>query len=128
DLKILVVDDSKDILSLVNLWLAKTGAKIRTAGSAPEALKVFKEFHPDILLSDIGMPEEDGYSLIEKVRKLPANEGGNVQAAALTAYARDEERLLSLKAGFQMHIPKPISDAKLISAVSELAQAVRAEA
>jgi signal transduction histidine kinase/CheY-like chemotaxis protein len=121
-IKILVVDDSPDILELIELWLAAERAEVRHASSAAEALKVFPEFKPKILLSDIGMPEMDGYQLINAVRKLPVEAGGHVLAGALTAYARDEEKSRALKAGFQIHISKPISNSDLIGAISALLQ------
>ena len=116
--RILVVDDSLDILQLINLWLRKANAQVQLASSAAEALKEIPRFKPDIVLSDIGMPTMDGYELIKRIKTLP---GGNViKAVALTAYAKDEERTRAIEAGFQMHISKPISRDQLISAVSTL--------
>jgi CheY-like chemotaxis protein len=93
-----------------------------TASSASEGLDALHQFQPDILISDIGMPEEDGYSLIEKVRALPSQQGGRIPAVALTAYARAEDRIKVLAAGFQMHAPKPIEPAELAAIVASLAQ------
>jgi PAS domain S-box-containing protein len=123
--KVLAVDDSQDILSLINIWLSKAGAQVKTATSAKEGFEVFRSFRPDVVLSDIGMPGEDGYSFIAKVRALSGEEGGGTAAAALTAYARDEERRQALVAGFQMHISKPISSDKLLAAVFRLRNASR---
>jgi CheY-like chemotaxis protein len=77
---------------------------------------------PDVLISDIGMPGEDGYSLIRKVRALPSQSGGRIPAVALTAYARAEDRIKALAAGFQMHAPKPVEPAELAAIVASLAQ------
>jgi len=76
---------------------------------------------PDVLVSDLGMPDEDGFSLIRRVRERPAADGGAVPAAALTAYARDEDRVRALAAGFQMHLPKPVDPADLVAVVASLA-------
>lgn len=119
-IRVLVVDDSPDILQLISVWLKKAEVEVKLVGSADEVLKSIAQFKPHVLLSDIGMPEVDGYQLISKIRKLSKEEGGSVPAVALTAYARDEERTRALNAGFQMHISKPISSSQLISAVASL--------
>ncbi len=108
-IKVLVVDDSEDLLMLIGRWLRNKGAVVATANSAQAALHVFKDFRPDVLLSDIGMPDEDGYSLLNKIRALSPEEGGKTPAAALTAYARVEERDQALDAGFQIHVAKPVT-------------------
>jgi len=77
---------------------------------------------PDVLVSDIGMPDEDGYSLIRRVRTLGPERGGNVPAVALTAYARAEDRMKAILAGFQMHVPKPVEGAELLTMIASLAQ------
>jgi hypothetical protein len=77
---------------------------------------------PDVLISDIGMPEEDGYALIRKLRDMPAGRGGNVPAIALTAYARTEDRLQALRAGYQMHVTKPVELTELAAVVASLAK------
>ena len=97
-------------------------AKVQTAASAMEALTRLRELVPDLLISDIGMPEEDGLSLIRKVRALGPAHGGSVPAVALTAYARVEDRLKVLAAGFQLHVAKPIEPAELIAVVSTAAE------
>ena len=79
------------------------------------------EWRPDVILSDIAMPEEDGYSFIGKVRSLPREKGGDIPAAALSAYARDEDRMQALAAGYQMHIAKPIGASQLVTMVAKLA-------
>ncbi|HYH84090.1 MAG TPA: PAS domain S-box protein [Pyrinomonadaceae bacterium] len=121
-LKVLVVDDEADARDLLRVGLAQCGAEVRTVGSAQEALEAFEKEIPDLLISDIGMPVQDGYGLIKRVRELPAERGGRVPAIALTAYARTEDRLKSLRAGYQMHVPKPVELAELITVAASLAQ------
>jgi signal transduction histidine kinase/ActR/RegA family two-component response regulator len=121
-LDILVVDDDADTLDTVRVLLEQSGARVRVAGSVREALETMSSRVPDLLISDIGMPDEDGYALIRKVRALDPEHGGRVPALALTAYARVEDRLQVLSAGFQMHVPKPIEPAELIAVVGSLAE------
>lgn len=118
--KILVVDDSPDILTLIELWLANTHADIRLVNSAWEALDIIDSFQPDILLSDIGMPDKDGYQLIREIRAHQNHNVRNVFAIALTAYAKDDERQRALAAGFHLHVSKPISSQQLLRAVSSM--------
>jgi signal transduction histidine kinase/CheY-like chemotaxis protein/PAS domain-containing protein len=118
DLRILVVDDEPDARDLVAAVLEQCGAKVTTAASARDALALLERELPDLLLSDIGMPEEDGYSLIRKVRALPG--AAHIPAAALTAYARAEDRRKALDAGYMMHIPKPVEPAELVSVIASL--------
>lgn len=120
--RVLAVDDNSDTRDLVEAVLNRCGAEVRSSDSAAGALDVLREWRPDVLLSDIGMPHEDGYELIRRVRALDASHGGCVPAAALTAYAREEDRSLSLAAGFQMHLVKPVNPAELIAAVACLAR------
>lgn len=89
--------------------------------SAAEALEALEQHKPDILISDLGMPDEDGYSLISKIRALPPERGGQIPAAALTAYARAEDRMRVLRSGFQFHLPKPVDSAELVTVVASLA-------
>lgn len=119
-LRVLIVDDEEDGRSLVTMVLQKCGAEVIEADSAESGFKALQEFMPDVLISDLGMPVEDGYSLIRKTRALPADKGGKTPAAALTAYARIEDRMRVLRAGFQMHIPKPVEPAELIAVVANL--------
>ncbi len=119
-IRVLVVDDSPDILELISIWLKKAHADFKLTHSAAEALAELPKFKPDVLLSDIGMPEMDGYELIRRVRSSTEPSVRDVQAVALTAYAKDEERTKALQAGFQMHISKPISNDQLVSAISLL--------
>lgn len=100
-----------------------------TAGSVAEAIRLVREKRPDIVISDIGMPEEDGYALIKKLRRLSPEEGGRTPAVALTAYARTEERTKALVSGFNMHVPKPVEPSELLAVLTSLAAiSVRAEA
>ena len=120
--RVLVVDDSQDILYLLRMWLGKAGAEVKLTHSADEVLKEIDTFKPHVFVSDIGMPEVDGYQLITKIRSLPDSYSRNVPAIALTAYAREEEKARALNTGFQMHISKPISNYQLVTAVSSMAQ------
>ncbi|MBD1929421.1 PAS domain-containing protein [Trichocoleus sp. FACHB-90] len=119
--RILVVDDEADTREFLTFALEEYGAETMVAASAAEALKALELYHPDVLLSDIGMPEEDGYSLIRKVRSLSLERGGSIKAVALTAYAREEDQERAISAGFQMHVAKPVEPAELVAAVSSLA-------
>jgi len=120
-LRILLVDDEPEARQIISTVLTRTGADVKTCNSAREALTKLVEWGPDVLLSDIAMPDEDGYSFIKKVRALPRAKGGEIPAAALTAYARDEDRRLALASGYQMHIAKPISSSQLVLMISTLA-------
>jgi signal transduction histidine kinase/CheY-like chemotaxis protein len=120
-LRVLVVDDEMDTRQLISHSVTRRGAEVKTCGSAREALELLEQWRPDVLLSDIGMPGEDGYSLISKVRALPPERGGHTPAAAFTAYAREEDRERALAAGYQMHIAKPISSDDLVATLGQLA-------
>lgn len=129
-LRVLVVDDNADTLELVTIILGEYGTEVITAASATEAIEaitqgargVMAQLKPNILISDIAMPGVDGYSLIRKVRTLSSEQGGQIPAIALTAYASEEERTRILDAGFQMHIPKPVEPSELVAVVAKLAQ------
>ncbi|MGB8507048.1 MAG: PAS domain S-box protein [Pyrinomonadaceae bacterium] len=120
-LRLLVVDDEEDTRILLKMVLEKCGASVTTASSAREALAALKELRPHVLISDLGMPEEDGYALIKKVRALPEEDGGQTPSAALTAYARVEDRMKVLRSGFQIHITKPVEPGELVAVVANLA-------
>ena len=120
-IKALVVDDEVDARALIKRLLEDRGAIVRTAGSVAEAFALLEAERPDVLVSDIGMPGEDGYALIRRVRALPTQAGGDVPAVALTAYARSEDRLKAIMAGFQMHLAKPVEAAELLAQVVSLA-------
>jgi hypothetical protein len=124
-LRVLVVDDEPDARALLRRLLEECRASVRQARSAADAMEQFRAEVPDVLISDIGMPGEDGYSLIRRVRALPAEQGGHVPAIALTAYARAEDRVRAVLAGFQAHIPKPLEPAELIATVGSLAGLTR---
>ena len=124
-LRVLLVDDEADSRDLVNLVLEECGAEVVTAESASEALEAVKGEKFQIIISDIGMPDEDGFSLIRKIRRLTDEQGGNTPAIALTAYARAEDRVRALRSGFQIHIAKPVEPAELIAVVANLAGRMR---
>ncbi|MDF2440760.1 MAG: hypothetical protein JWN98_1744, partial [Abditibacteriota bacterium] len=121
NLRVLVVEDEVDGLELIVALLRFSGAQVRGVGSVREGWNLFRDWRPDMLVSDIGMPEEDGYSLIRRVRALPDAEGGQIPAIALTAYARDEDRAQALAAGFNRHLSKPVEAAALTHVVADLA-------
>ncbi|HEY8187463.1 MAG TPA: ATP-binding protein [Pyrinomonadaceae bacterium] len=120
-LRVLIVDDEADARQIIGTMIARTGAEVKTCESAREALQTLEEWRPDVLMSDIGMPGEDGYSLINKVRSLPSERGGHTPAAAFTAYAREEDRNRALAAGYQMHVAKPVSSSQLVAMIAQLA-------
>jgi signal transduction histidine kinase len=127
-LRILVVDDQQDSRAFLGTLLQNQGATVCSAGSAPEALQTFARERPDVVVSDIAMPGEDGYDLIRQLRALPARDGGHTPAVALTAYVRNEDVAAALAAGYQRHVKKPVIVSELIGAVAELAAApTRAE-
>jgi PAS domain S-box-containing protein len=119
--RVLVVDDEEDTREFVRVLLDRCRARVTVARNATEALAALQRERPDVLLSDIAMPEEDGYRLIQKVRALPADRGGRTPAVALTAYARSEDRTRALLAGYQNHVTKPIEPGELLAAVASLA-------
>jgi signal transduction histidine kinase/ActR/RegA family two-component response regulator len=119
-LRVLVVDDEQDALTLLGEVLETKGAEVHTAASAVEALARFASIRPDVLVSDIGMPEIDGYGFIRRVRSLPSSAGGATPAVALTAYARTEDVQRAFAEGYQMHVTKPVEPAQLATAVANL--------
>jgi PAS domain S-box-containing protein len=124
-LRILVVDDEADTRDLLKQGLEYCGAKVSVVGSAAEALDAVMARVPDVLISDIGMPGVDGYDLIRQVRGLPPNRGGKIPAIALTAYTRTEDRLQSLRAGYDMHVPKPVELAELVAVATTVVRRAR---
>ncbi|HEX7316974.1 MAG TPA: PAS domain S-box protein [Pyrinomonadaceae bacterium] len=118
--KVLVVDDEPDTRELLTAGLGRCGAEVLAVGSAAEAFEAVEKSPPDLIISDIGMPGEDGYELMRRVRGLPAASGGRVPAIALTAYARVEDRMQALRAGYQMHVPKPVELAELAAVAMSL--------
>jgi CheY-like chemotaxis protein len=119
--RVLVVDDEPDTRELMGLILEEHHAEVQTAGSAAEALAVLARCRPMVLVSDIGMPGEDGYALIQKVRRLPPEQGGAVPALALTAFVRAEDRTRAILEGYQLHLAKPVEPWVLASHVASLA-------
>jgi signal transduction histidine kinase/ActR/RegA family two-component response regulator len=121
--RVLVVDDEADAREVVALILRRHGAEVITASSAPEALGLLERELPQVLVADIEMPVEDGYSLIRKLREIPSPRGANTPVIALTAYAGEQDRARVLRAGFNLHVPKPVQPPELIAAIASLAKA-----
>jgi len=117
-IRVLVVDDARDVREAVTDILAEDGAEVTAVGSAEEALAALQGERPDVLLSDLAMPGKGGYWLIGQVRALPPERGGVTPAAALTAFTGPEHRASVLRAGFQLHVEKPIALDALIQAVA----------
>jgi PAS domain S-box-containing protein len=120
--RILVVDDQADARELLKLVLERCGAQVVLAASAAEALEMVSGERPDLLLSDLEMPEQSGYDLIRQLRALPADRGGRTPAVALTAYASAHDRMKVLRAGFLTHVPKPVEPAELATVVASVAR------
>ncbi len=120
-LRVLVVDDDEDACEILGVVLKQAGAEVRTCLSATQALTAMDSWVPDILVSDIAMPGEDGYTLIRKVRARKTEDGGGVPAVALSAYGRSEDRMKALSAGFQVHVGKPIEPSMLVDVVATVA-------
>jgi len=118
-LRILAVDDEPDALGVVSSILGSAGAKVKSATSVSQAVDLINQWRPDVLISDIGMPDEDGYELIRQVRAQPDKQK-NIPAIALTAFARTQDRLKVLSGGYQMHVPKPIEPRELITVVASV--------
>jgi CheY-like chemotaxis protein len=117
-LRIIVVDDEEDSRDLVSAILTRCGGEVKACESTAEALKAFRVWKPDILVSDIGMPVEDGYTLIQKLRKQRLKLAREIPAIALTAYATDDDRNRALSAGFQLHVTKPIEPETLVRSIA----------
>lgn len=126
-LRVLLVEDESDTREFLTFAFTQQGAEVRACATASEALQALEQSRPNVLVSDIGLPDEDGYVLINKVRALPAERGGDIPAVALTAYARDDDRRRALAAGYQMHIPKPIQPRDLTAALATLVERKRHE-
>ena len=119
-LRVLLVDDEPDTLEILRVMLNQFGANVRGAASTNDALEAFIEWKPDVLVSDLGMPGEDGFALIGKVRALTPEQGCDIPAAALTAHVREEDRTMALAAGYQTHLKKPVDPNKFAAAVARL--------
>ncbi|WP_017315803.1 hybrid sensor histidine kinase/response regulator [Mastigocladopsis repens] len=122
DLQVLVVDDDTDTRDFVTTMLQQFGATVTSVASVRQALSAIEKSLPDVLVSDIGMPEEDGYTLIREVRNLEPEIGGHIPAIALTAYVREQDCTRALESGFQMYVTKPVEPANLINAIAKMAQ------
>jgi PAS domain S-box-containing protein len=121
NVRVLIVDDEADARSVLTAIMERCGAEAMAVASTAEAVKALDSFKPDVLMSDIGIPDEDGYSLIRKIRALSPEQGGKIPAVALTAYAREEDRIRALLAGYQAHVAKPVNPAELIAVLTGLA-------
>ena len=120
--RVLLVDDDGDTLNMLSAMLTASRATVQTAASADEALEALRWFRPDVLVSDLAMPGEDGYSLIKRLRALEEAAGGRIPAVALTAYVRVKDRTRALSAGFNMFVPKPVEPNELVAAVANLTE------
>ena len=118
--RVLVTDDDDEAVALAETILTGAGASVRTCLAAGPALDLLQQWRPDVLVSDIEMPGEDGYSLIRKVRALAAEDGGDTPAIALTAYGRTQDRVRSLAAGYSMHVPKPVDPGELTAIIASV--------
>ena len=126
-MKVLLVDDDPDTLQILSVMLAESKAGVQTAASVNEALEILEWYQPHVLVSDLAMPGEDGYSLIRKVRALEAKTGKQIPVVALTSYVRVEDRARALSAGFNMFVPKPVQPEELIMALVSLAEVETAQ-
>jgi PAS domain S-box-containing protein len=120
--RVLVVDDEADSRDFASTVLQQCQAEVQAVGSVQEALRIIPQWKPDVLVSDISMPGEDGYSLIRQLRSQPPEQGGKIPAAALTAFARVEDRMRAIQEGYQLHLPKPIEPAELATVVASLVE------
>ena len=121
--RVLMVDDVADSREFITFVLEQAGASVITAATADEASAAMTQSQPDVIISDIGMPDMDGYKLMQQIRSLSPEQGGNVPAIALTAYAGDLNQQQALAAGFQLHLSKPIDLEQLVDAISTLHKA-----
>jgi PAS domain S-box-containing protein len=120
--KVLIVDDEPESLLLLSIVLTQSGAYVKTASSAEEGFKVVQMWRPNVIVSDIGMPGEDGYSFMKRVKTWARETGAWIPAIALTAFARAEDRMKALSSGFQIHVPKPVEPAELIAVIVSLVE------
>jgi CheY-like chemotaxis protein len=118
--RVMVVDDEPDTLEMVAHGLRRCGAEVVSVASVDAALHEFERQRPQVVISDIGMPERDGYELVRAIRSLPAARGGTVPAIAMTAFAAREDRMLALATGFQDHVAKPITPSALATLIADV--------
>lgn len=118
--KVLVVDDAPDILLVLSRMLRREGAQVVIASSASEAFEKLSRVRPDIIVSDIAMPDETGYDLVQKIRRMQFEEGGGTPAIALTAFGGVVEKSVSFTSGFQLHLTKPVDPQTLVNAIRSL--------
>jgi len=121
DLKLLIVDDDPNTRNLLAEALEVRGARVRALASASEARSTLVAWHPDLVISDVGMPRENGYELMRRVRHLPAREGGATPAIACTGYTRPEDRVRAMRAGFDAVVTKPVNLDELLQAIVQVA-------
>jgi hypothetical protein len=121
-IRVLLVDDEPDSLAVLSLMLETCGTEVTGTTETGDVGQLLQQFKPDVLVSDIAMPGEDGYSLIRRVRNLSAAEGGQVPAVALSGYARSEDRTQAIQAGYQMHLSKPVQMDELTQAIARLVE------
>ncbi|MFL6213127.1 MAG: ATP-binding protein [Blastocatellia bacterium] len=121
NIRVLIVEDESDAREMLNVILSQCGAEVKTAATSREALEVLSAWLPEVLVSDIGMPDEDGYSLINQVRSLEPERGGGIPAVALTGYGGPDDRRRLLSAGYQVHITKPVEVTELAAVIARLA-------
>lgn len=127
DIRVLLVEDDEDTCAYLEKFLRAYGADVTCATSVDEALAHLAERRPDVLVSDIGLPEVDGYELMQRIRRLPADAGGAIPAIALTAYARSEDRTRAFLAGYQAHLAKPIEPAELVATIGSFADLIASQ-
>lgn len=127
-LRVLLVDDDEDALQLLSMLLGRHGAEVSAATSSADALAKLEQVRPDVFVSDVGMPDVDGYELVRMVRALETGLGGRTPALALTAYAGEDDRLLAFSAGFDEHLAKPVEPETLVSAIANLAEKLKKSA
>ena len=120
ELRVLVVDDEPQARELFCAVVEHAGAEVRAAGSARDALAILPSWAPDVLLSDIEMPQEDGYAFMEQVAALEGSDDRRPIAIAVTAHSRPEARLRALEAGFSWHLPKPVEPSELVAVIASL--------
>jgi CheY-like chemotaxis protein len=120
-LRVLVVDDEPEAREVLHALLQLEGAEVVAVESAAAALEKIRTWHPTVLISDVGMPVQDGYNLMKHVRRLPEEQGGRVPAIALTAYASIDDTRRARDAGFHVHLPKPVDPPRLVAAIASLA-------